>query len=315
MVKKENYNVSEILKLATSFLEKNGIQNPRLDSELLLGAVLNFSRIEIYTDFFRPLSPREIQAYRELISIRAKGKPVAYILEKKPFRHLVLKVNQDVLIPRPETELVVDKVLEVAKKRKETEIKMVDLGTGSGAIALSIAYEMPDAFVFALDISDKALRVAQENAEFYSLQDRVKFIRCDFLDGLDDCFMNEIDVIVSNPPYIPSKEIDKLQKEIRDFEPLLALDGGPDGLREYRRIIAESPSYLKEGGYLILEIGGDQADSVERLLNDSGKYDEVDVSKDYAGIERVVVARRRYIQLPAASYQSPGENMSREKEG
>ncbi|MDO8886088.1 peptide chain release factor N(5)-glutamine methyltransferase [Candidatus Oleimmundimicrobium sp.] len=293
MVKKENYNVSEILKLATSFLKKNGIQNPRLDSELLLGAVLNISRVEIYTDFFRPLSPQEIQTYRELISIRAKGKPVAYILEKKPFRHLVLKVNQDVLIPRPETELVVDKVLEIAKKRKESEFKMVDLGTGSGAIALSIVYEMSNVFMFALDFSEKALNVARENAKLYGLNDKVKFICCDLFKDLDNGLKNKIDVIVSNPPYIPSGKINELQREIRDFEPLLALDGGPDGLKEYRRIIAEAPDYLKEDGYLILEIGENQADSVECLLNDSGKYDEVDISKDYAGIERIVAARRR----------------------
>jgi len=293
LAKKENYNVSEILKLATSFLEKNGIQNPRLDSELLLGKILNLSRVEIYADFFRPLILREIEDYRKLIILRAKGKPVAYIVGEKPFRHLNLKVNSDVLIPRPETELVVDKVLEIAKKRKENEVKMVDLGTGSGAIALSVVYEMPDVFMVALDFSEKALNVARENAKLYGLNDKVKFICCDLFKGLDNGLKNKIDVIVSNPPYIPSGKINELQREIRDFEPLSALDGGPDGLKEYRRIIAEAPDYLKEDGYLVLEIGENQADSVECLLNDSGKYDEVDISKDYAGIERVVVARKK----------------------
>jgi len=293
LYKDKSYNVSDILKLAVSFLEKHNVQNPRLDSELLLGKILNLSRVEIYADFFRPLVLQEIEDYRKLIILRAKGKPVAYIVGEKPFRHLNLKVNSDVLIPRPETELVVDKVLEIAKKRKENEVKMVDLGTGSGAIALSVVYEMPDVFMVALDFSEKALNVARENAKLYGLNDKVKFICCDLFKGLDNGLKNKIDVIVSNPPYIPSGKINELQREIRDFEPLSALDGGPDGLKEYRRIIAEAPDYLKEDGYLVLEIGENQADSVERLLNDSGKYDEVDISKDYAGIERVVVARKK----------------------
>lgn len=292
MHKDKSYNVSDILKLAVSFLEKHNVQNPRLDSELLLGKILNLSRVEIYTDFFRPLVLREIEDYRKLIVLRAKGKPVAYILGEKPFRHLNLKVNSDVLIPRPETELLVEKTLDVAKKMKGP-LKIMDLCTGSGAIALSVAREISDVFVLALDISEKALRVARENAEIYGLQGKVKFICCDLFEGLDDSFIGDIDVIVSNPPYIPSGEINELQKEIRDFEPILALDGGSDGLKEYRRIIAEAPDYLKKGGYLILEVGAGQADFITKLLNDSGVFDEIDVSKDYAGIERVVVARRR----------------------
>ncbi len=290
MYKDKSYNVSDILKLAVSFLEKHNVQNPRLDSELLLGKILNLSRVEIYTDFFRPLVLQEVEDYRKLIVLCAKGKPVAYILGKKPFRHLNLKVNSDVLIPRPETELLVEKTLDVAKKMKGP-LKIMDLCTGSGAIALSVAQEIPDVFVLALDISEKALRVAWENTEIYGLQGKVEFICCDLFEGLDNSFIGDIDVIVSNPPYIPSGEINELQREIRDFEPILALDGGLDGLREYRRIVVESPNYLKKGGYLILEAGAGQADSIMKLLNDSGVFDEIDVSKDYAGIERVVVAK------------------------
>jgi len=289
----QKYNISKILKLAASFLEKHGVQDPRLDSELLLGKILNLSRVEIYTDFFHPLTPFEIDKYRKFIDARAKGKPVAYILGEKPFRNLNLKVNQDVLIPRPETELVVEKAIGLAGSLGKKLIKLVDLGTGSGAIALSIAQEVPGAFVFALDVSEKAIRVAKGNAEIHGLQDKIEFVCGDLFEGLSDNLKNDIDVIVSNPPYIPSEKISKLQREIRDFEPLLALDGGDDGLDEGRRIVAKSPYFLREGGYLVLEIGEGQAGPITRLLNDSGSFDEIEVSKDYANIERVVVAKKK----------------------
>jgi len=284
--------ITLLLGKSTDYLKGKGSATPRLDAELLLAEVLGMNRVDLYVNYDRPLNPPEVDSYRELVVRRGTGEPVAYILGRAYFRNLALEVDRRVLIPRPETEHVVEAAVVFLSEGvwSAGPPRVLDIGTGSGAIALAVAAEYPDADVTAVDASEGALELAAGNAAAAGLAGRVAFVPSDLFAGLDP--LATFDLIVSNPPYIASAEWDSLPVDVRGFEPREALDGGADGLDCYRRIIAEAYQFLRPGGCLILEIGYRQASGVTGLLIDADRYRDLSVSKDYAGHDRVVRASR-----------------------
>lgn len=283
------WTVIDLLKETKAYFEKCGIATARLDAELLLAHCLQRERIRLYVDFEYQLAAEELARFRELVRRRGKREPVAYITGHKEFWSLRLAVAPGVLIPRPDTEVLVEETVKVMKARSSAgPLRILDIGTGSGAISLALAKELFDAALVALDISEQALAVAQANARSYDFASRIECICADSLHGMPEGRL--FDAIVSNPPYIPSAEIDLLQPEIKNFEPRLALDGGPDGLDFYRAVIPHLHSYLKAGGFVALEIGSGQGQAVAELFAGAGGYAAARIVKDYARKDRVVTA-------------------------
>jgi release factor glutamine methyltransferase len=276
--------LGEVLRLSTAHLERHGSPTARLDAELLLGHALGLGRVELYTGFERPLSEAELSDCRELIARRAKREPVAYILGRWGFRGLDLAVDPRVLVPRPETELVVERCLALLVGVAAPDV--LDLGTGSGAIALALASELPEARVSGCDVSEDALDVARGNGERLGIG--VEWIRSDVFDGLDS---RRFSLVVSNPPYVAEAELAGLDPEVRDWEPRGATVAGATGLEVIERITAEARIALGPGGALVLEIGAGQAGAVAALLEGAGLAD-VGCQRDHAGIERIVWGRR-----------------------
>lgn len=287
--------ILDLITKASGYLAGKGIDTARLDAELLLGHVLKMERIELYMRFDQPLEPREVDAYRIAIAKRAGRQPVAYITGSKEFYSLKLKVNSNVLIPRPETELLVDHMLDwLSQEKLETKAKIVELGTGSGAIAVALAHSLGQIDgarpqIYATDISPEALQVAKANVHDHGVGEMVEFLQGDLYDALPSSLLSQVDAIVSNPPYIPSNEIKGLAPEIVQYEPLGALDGGMDGLAFYRRIYGEGQRFLRPGGLVAVEIGHGQASQVMAIAQRLG-YAEPKVYRDYGEKERVVMA-------------------------
>jgi release factor glutamine methyltransferase len=285
----ERWTVLKLLGWTTDFLKRKGAESPRLDAEVLLAKVLDWPRVKLYTHFEDAVGERERAAYRELVRRRAEGAPVAYLVGKKEFYSMPLAVGPAVLIPRPDTETVVVEFL--ASFKGVESPRVLDVGTGSGAIALACAQQHPTARVIATDLSAEALEMARRNAETLGLADRVEFRQGDLFGPVEG--EPPFDAIVSNPPYIPTAEIAGLEPGVRDYEPHLALDGGPDGLDVVRRLVAGAPSRLKPGGHLILEIGTAQESPVrERIAAEPG-LELAPTVRDAANHPRVVRARRR----------------------
>jgi len=274
----------------TQFLSAVGIENARLDAEVLLGQVLDIEKAEIYLNFDSVLNIENERRFRELLRRRAKREPIAYITGRKEFWSLDFAVTPDVLIPRPETELLVELVLQRATMTsRESPLKILDIGTGSGAIAVSLAKELPQAEIWAVDVSAAALNIAGINSRQYGVASRIQFLQGDVfgpVSGLGLIF----DVIVSNPPYVRSRELADLAPEIRHWEPTTALDGGPDGLDTCRKIIDRADKYLAPKGYLLLEIGDDIREAVAELFARAGIYQTTSIYQDYAGKNRVIAA-------------------------
>lgn len=286
-----NPTVINILKSTQGLLEKSQIAGHLAEAESLLSRALGINRSGLYLHSDKRLSKGQIDYFLNMVERRIQGEPLAYILGEQPFRNINLEVSPDVLIPRNETELLIDKAIKVIKGTKSNPIKALDLGTGSGALALSLAKEIPNSEVWAVDISPLAIEIAKKNGRKNGQDGRVNFIESDLFSALGPERFDSFDLILANPPYIKRGDLATLPKEVKDFEPLLALDGGEDGLDFYRRLIPYSSNYLKGGGYLILEIGFDQAKEVQSLITATDDFDWVDVSKDYAGLDRVVVAK------------------------
>jgi len=270
--------LAEVLRRSTGYLEGKGVLSPRVDAEHLLAKALDVSRIQLYVEHDRELTKQELETVRELIGRRAKREPLAYILGEWGFRRLNLRVDRRALIPRPETEIVVERCLAVLEGREAPDI--LDVGTGSGAIALAIADEQPGSRVTAVDASADALALARENAELTGLADRVRFLEHDLRAGLPE---GPWDLVASNPPYVEPGELSSLEPEVREWEPREALVG--EGMTE--AIARSSRETLKVGGCLVLEVGEGTADDVCRLLAGLG-FAHVTPSRDLAGRDRVV---------------------------
>jgi release factor glutamine methyltransferase len=284
----DRWTVGRLLTWTTDFLKKRGSESPRLDAEVLLARVLGWQRVQLYTHFEEEVGPRARGEYRELVRRRAEGAPVAYLVGRKEFFSLTLAVSPAVLIPRPDSEFVVVEFLAVTKGSDAP--RAVDVGTGSGCLALACAHQHKTAHFVAIDISPEALAVAEANARTLGLTDRVEFRLGDRLVPVAD--EDPFDVILSNPPYIPTNVIPTLEPGVRDYEPHRALDGGPDGLRMVAPLIAEAVPRLKPGGHLILEIGSDQEAPVRDLIAGQPLLKLAPTVRDHANHPRVVRATR-----------------------
>ncbi len=271
------------LELAAKFLAGRGAASARLDAELLLAEVLATDRVGVYLRFDRPLERGEVDAYRALIRRRGEGEPVAHLTGRREFWSRTFLVTPDVLVPRPETELVVERALAWAGAR-DRALRILDLGTGSGAIAVALAAELPEATVTAVDVSPLAAVIAERNAAAAGVATRVRVVVSDWISALPEG--ERFDIVVSNPPYIPSGELATLALEVRR-EPVMALDGGPDGLDAYRRIVVEAARVLEPAGAFICEVGAGQAPAVMALFTAAG-FEAVAAHADLAGIARVV---------------------------
>ena len=278
-------SVTEVLKSATARLVDGGIDSPRLDAEILLAHVLNCRRLDLYVDAGKILSLEEILRFNELINRRLAKIPVAYLTGTKEFFGLKFSVTPDVLIPRPDTEIVTEFVGEFLRSLNR-EVNFADLGTGSGAICVSILKFVKLARACAVDVSQKALDVAKFNAQKFHVDDRAEFFCGDLFAPLDGKIF---DAIISNPPYIPTDDLKFLQAEVQT-EPRLALDGGDDGLNFYRQIISDASKFLATGGLLAVEIGINQSTAVKNIFARAGFVD-VEILRDLSGIDRVVAAK------------------------
>lgn len=286
MTAKPIWTIAKVLDWTKQYFAEKGLENPRLDAEILLCSVLQCQRITLYVHFDQPLEEHELAQYRGYVARRAAAEPLAYILGSRAFMKYDFKVTPDVLVPRPETELLVECAAKLASFIDKPEV--LDIGTGSGAIIVSLLDMLTEAHGVAVDISPGALAVAKENAQKMGVDGRLKLVRSDLYAALPR--EAKFDIIISNPPYIPSGDIAGLAADVKR-EPRLALDGGADGLNFYRRIIAGSTARLKENGFLAFEIGINQGGAVADLCRSHG-YGVVAVRRDYASIERMVFAAK-----------------------
>ena len=280
-----SWRLLDILENTSRFFASKGLENARLQAELLLAAVLDVKRLDLYLQFERPLHSSEVDRYREYVRQRLQRVPVQYITGVAAFRHLELTVTPAVLIPRPETEVLVDVALELLSGGG----RVLDLCCGSGAVALSLAQEAAATEVVAADVSDAALEVAKANGQRCGLAERVEWHCGDLFTPL--CGTEPFDLVVANPPYVRRDDLAQLAPEVRDHEPHLALDGGEDGLVYYRRIAQEAADFIRPGGYLLLEVGDGQSVAVEDIIAQSERLTEVQIRPDLNQIPRVVIAR------------------------
>jgi release factor glutamine methyltransferase len=284
----EPWTIGKLLNWTTDFLRRRGSESPRLDAEVMLAFVLDWQRVQLYTHYEEEVGERARAAFRDLVRRRSEGSPVAYLVGRKEFYSLTLEVSPAVLIPRPESEFVVVEFLEVARQIEQP--RLVDVGTGSGCLAIACAHQKPTARVIAIDISHAALELARSNAGRHGVADRVEFRLGDLLEPT--AAEAPFDAILSNPPYIPTNEISGLEVGVRDFEPHLALDGGPDGLAVVTRLIEQAVPLLKRGGHLILEIGTVQEQPVRKLIEAHPEFQLVSTIHDLQKHPRVVRAMR-----------------------
>lgn len=282
------WTIQRLLAWTTQYFQNHEIESPRLDAELLLAKVLHKQRIFLYTDFEEIVNPEELALFKSFIQKRVKGISTAAIIGEKEFMGLTFHVNEDVLIPRPDTETWLEKVIQY--HRNDGAIEVADLGTGSGAILLSFLYYCKEAKGIGIDISEKALAVAKENGKELVMEERAAWIRGDYIDALPEGVL--YDGILSNPPYIPREDIAHLQAEVK-HEPMLALDGGEDGLVFYRRLAEKAAAHLKEGGFLAVEFGIHQWEEILSLLKETGEFEDFEVIKDYGDIERAIYCRKK----------------------
>ncbi|MCL2760144.1 MAG: peptide chain release factor N(5)-glutamine methyltransferase [Desulfuromonadales bacterium] len=277
-VGEETWTTLKVLNWTKEYLAEKGIENSRLEAEWLLASALNLDRIGLYLNFDKPLSEKELATYRNMVSRRAKREPLQYIMETQEFYGLEFNVSPAVLIPRHDTEILVSETL----KRAAPESRILDIGTGSGCIAITLASNLPEAEIYGVDLSSNAILTAKQNAKQHDVH--VTFLEGSLFEPIKEL---SFDIIVSNPPYIPSEEINSLQPEVKDYEPQNALDGGVDGLEFYRLIIKEAHQHMEKDGWLLFETGINQADSVVAML-EKNNFKKIEIIKDLSGIERVV---------------------------
>ncbi|MBZ2174940.1 peptide chain release factor N(5)-glutamine methyltransferase [Schnuerera sp. xch1] len=278
--------INQLLKKGANMIKGRQYGNPVLEATLLLGELLNVDNTHIYTHGKEEVSQVIVDKFLELMEKRSKGYPIQYIINKKEFMGLDFYVEEGVLIPRSDTEILVEYVLSYIEENHNNQpINILDIGIGSGAIGLSIAYYKRNVNVYGTDISDVSLKVANINKNRYNL-DNVILMESNLFEGINE--ENRFHIIASNPPYIPKNDIETLQREVKDYEPMKALDGGKDGLDFYRRIIPDSKRYLIEKGLLIFEIGYDQGQQIKSMMTDEG-FKDIKILKDLQGLDRVVL--------------------------
>ena len=289
MPEEKVWSVVELLKTTIAFFSEKKIDEPRLSAELLLGQVLGLQRLQLYLDHERPVTPSELGAFRAACRERLQGRPVQYIAGESFFYGYRFFVDERVLIPRPETELVLEHAIERLAATGLDSVdtpSILDIGTGSGCIAITLALRLPGAQVTALDVSADALEVARRNAEEHGVSDRIRFVQAD---ALDPAFAQKagrpFDLVISNPPYIPESEWATLQKEVKGYEPRLALVS-PTGFEFYRSIVATAPALLQKGGVLCFELHADGAEGVKKLLGH--EFRDVQVMQDYSRLDRAL---------------------------
>jgi release factor glutamine methyltransferase len=281
--------IHDILNESTTSLERSGFPSARLDAEVLLAFYLECDRLDFFKNPEIALGEKQLAGYRKLITRRLKWEPVAYITGQKNFWTFSLQVSEDVLIPRPDTEIIVEEALDIIRKMASLEIRILDIGTGSGAIALALASEISSARVTATDFSAVALMLARKNARSLKLEDKIEFLHGDLFEPVEGIF----DMIVCNPPYISESEYAELPSGVKDYEPQIALLAGKEGMEFYEKLIRQAPDYLKKNGWLLLEIGAKQQNQVRGLMEESGSFDSIAMRRDYAGLPRVMKARRK----------------------
>ena len=279
--------VREILNEVTRDFEAAGMETVRLDAEVLLAFCLNCDRLEFLKNPDMQISKSQLAVFNKLVSRRLKWEPVAYITGRKEFWSFTLEVNKGVLIPRPDTEIILEEALAVGKNIIAPRI--ADIGTGSGAIALALAKELPEPKITATDISPAALKVAKKNARNLKLGKNIEFLKGDLFAPVKGLF----DIIVSNPPYISAAEYEELPRGVKDFEPKIALLAGQTGVEFYEKLIYQSKNHLKKDGWLLMEIGAPQAEKIRDIMQECAFFEDIDVRRDYAGHDRVIKGRKK----------------------
>ena len=281
--------VLEAIKLATEYFDKKQIESSRINAELLLADILKCKRLDLYLKFDQPLKEDEVNKYREFIARRGKYEPLQYITGSVEFFGLNFKVNPSVLIPRPETEILVETIINQNKER--TGLTILDVGTGSGNIPIVLAKFLPQSKIVTIDVSDESINVAKENAELNQVNGNVEFVNRDVF--VESFFENlNFDIIVSNPPYVSIEEYPSLQEEIVNYEPKYAVTDEEDGLKFYNRISQIAFKSLNEGGKLYFEIGQGQSKDINDILNQN-KFSEIQIIKDYQNIDRVIYGTKK----------------------
>jgi release factor glutamine methyltransferase len=309
----QNWTIQKLLNWTTEYFTKNALDSPRLSAELLLSHILAMKRIELYTQFDKPVTKQQLGLLHDLVKRAGQNEPIAYLVGKTEFYSLELNVTADCCIPRPETELLVERAIEFLRTRpvrnstmfnvtQKQEISngartskqfVCDLCTGCGCIAIAIAKNFPNADIIATDISDAALNIAAKNVEKHQLNKRIKLLCGDLFDPLvPHLDVEKFDLIVCNPPYVSSAEFEKLDKNVKDYEPKLALFAGEDGLDTYRRIVEKIDAFLKPDGALMLEIGYSQGQAVRELLEQAGSFSKITIEKDFHNNDRIVIAKK-----------------------
>ena len=278
------WTVREVLNWTREYFVGGGIVQPRLEAEILLAHSLDVDRLQLYLAPDKPLSPKERERFRGLITRRHSGEPLQQLTGEVSFFGLRFRVDRGALIPRPETEELVDHALRLTPR--DRPVRCLDLGTGTGVIAVCLARFLPLAAVTAVDMSTEALELARSNASLHGVDDRVTFVCSDWFERIDGRF----DLVAANPPYVASGELCNLPRDIRCHEPLRALDGGSDGLEALRVLTASVPQFLAENGTVVLEVGYDQAESVARMLEEAG-LGSVEIHRDIFGKERFIIAQ------------------------
>lgn len=288
-IKMSSPNVLKVLNQTMLNFEKRGFSSSRLDAEVLLSTYLKTDRSGLYTNFERLITDEELNEFSSWVERRQKGEPVAYITGRKEFWSLTFEVNPKVLVPRPETELLVEEILKICSDLSGQDINILEVGTGSGAISVAIASDFEKVHIVATDTSIEAIKVARRNAENNGVAGKISFLHGNLFEPVSGKF----DIIVSNPPYISEEEFNQLPIEVRNFEPKGALLAGIEGTEFHHDLIRKGGHYLKFGGWLLMEIGAGQKGTVEDMLRENKVYDSIGFRTDYSGIKRVAMAKRK----------------------
>jgi len=284
-------NVEKVLKNTTLSFKRKGIASPGLDAETLLSCYLKTDRPGLYMNFERLITDEELKGFSRWVERRKGGEPVAYIVGRKEFWSLTFEVNPRVLVPRPETEFLVEEVLELCSDINDHNMNILEIGTGSGAISVAIASELEKVRVVATDTVEDVITLARKNAGNNGVTGRIDFLCGNLFEPVSGKF----DIIIANPPYISEEEFAQLPPEVRDFEPREALLAGSEGTEFHHDLVVEGSRYLKHGGWLLMELGTGQKDAIESMLGKNTAYDSIGFRTDYAGIERIARARRRLV--------------------